>query len=180
MWPSKLKGDPNKRFRDNYCRFHCDHSHDTSECYDLKQQIEALIRQGKLQRFVSKDKADNNPPQEQVGRRDSECTKPPLGGHKDDSFILKMAQVDNPIIGFLEKDARCLPHPHDDALVVNIWVGDFNTHRVLVNNGSSANILYYPAFQQMRIEREQLVSTNAPLVGFGGMKVYPLSAVTLP
>ena len=32
----------------------------------------------------------------------------------------------------------------------------------------------------MRIERERLVSTNAPLVGFGGTKVYPLSAITLP
>ena len=58
----KLKGDPNKRSREKYCRFHCDHSHDTSDCYDLKQQIEALIRQGKLQRFVSKERA--NPSQE--------------------------------------------------------------------------------------------------------------------
>ena len=32
----------------------------------------------------------------------------------------------------------------------------------------------------MRIEREQLVPTNAPLVGFGGTRVYPLGAVTLP
>ena len=32
----KLKGDPNKRFRDKYYRFHRDHSHDTSECYHLK------------------------------------------------------------------------------------------------------------------------------------------------
>ena len=32
----------------------------------------------------------------------------------------------------------------------------------------------------MRIEREQLVSANAPLVRFGGTKVYPLSAITLP
>ena len=31
----------------------------------------------------------------------------------------------------------------------------------------------------MRIERERLVSTNAPFVGYGGMKVYPLGAVTL-
>ena len=31
----------------------------------------------------------------------------------------------------------------------------------------------------MRIDRERLVPTNAPLVGFGGTKVYPLGAVTL-
>lgn len=75
-----------------------------------------------------------------------------------------MARIDNPIIRFTEKDARCLHHPHDDALVVSIQMGDYNTHRVLINNGSSFDILYYPAFQQMKIERERLVPTNAPLV----------------
>ena len=90
-----------------------------------------------------------------------------------------MTRIGNPIIGFSEEDARRLHHPHDDAFIVSIWVGDYNTHRVLVDNGSSANILYYPTFQQMRIERERLVLTNALLVGFRGMRVYPLSAVTL-
>ena len=32
----------------------------------------------------------------------------------------------------------------------------------------------------MRIEKERLVLTNAPLVGFGRTKVYPLGAITLP
>ena len=32
----KLKGDPSKRSRGKYYRFHRDHSHDTSECYNLK------------------------------------------------------------------------------------------------------------------------------------------------
>ena len=61
-FPEKLKGDPSKRPRDKYCHFHRDHGHDTAICYDLKQQIETLIRQGKLQRFVSKEGTD--PPQE--------------------------------------------------------------------------------------------------------------------
>ena len=52
-------------------------------------------------------------------------------------------------------------------------------HRVLVDNGSSTDILYYPAFQQMEIGRERLVPTNAPLIGFGGTKVLPLGAITL-
>ena len=50
-YPRKMKGDPNRRSKD-YCRFHRDHDHDTTDCYDLKQQIEALIKQGNLQRFV--------------------------------------------------------------------------------------------------------------------------------
>ena len=90
-----------------------------------------------------------------------------------------MSRIDNPIIEFSEDDARHLHHPHDDALVVSIRVGDYNTHRVLVDNGSSTDILYYPTFQHMRIDREQLVPTNAPLVGFGGTRVFPLGVITL-
>ena len=52
-------------------------------------------------------------------------------------------------------------------------------HRVLVDNGSSTDILYYPAFQQMGIDKERLIPTNAPLVSFGGTRVLPLGAITL-
>ena len=76
-FPGKLKGDPNKRSRDKYSRFHHDHGHNTANCYNLKQQIEALIRQDKLQRFVSKERTD--PPQEQAPRRENERPKPPMG-----------------------------------------------------------------------------------------------------
>ena len=72
----KLKGDPNKRSRDKYCCFHCDHGYDTSDCYDLKQQIEAFIRQGKLQRFIGKERTDQ--PQEQLARRENKHLRPPL------------------------------------------------------------------------------------------------------
>ena len=77
MFPGKLKGDPRKRSRDKYCHFHCDHGHDTSDCYNLKQQIEALSRQGKLQGFVNKERTD--PPQGQAAQRENEHPKPPLG-----------------------------------------------------------------------------------------------------
>ena len=91
-----------------------------------------------------------------------------------------MAWVDNPIIGFSEEDVWRLHHLHDNTLIVSVWVGDYNTHLVVVDNRSTADILYYSAFQQMRIDRERLVPTNALLVGFEGTKVYPLGTVTLP
>ena len=69
-------------------------------------------------------------------------------------YAPKMVRIDNPVIRFTEENARRLHHPYDDALVVSIRVGDYNTYRVLVNNRSSADILYYLAFQQIRIEKE--------------------------
>ena len=93
--------------------------------------------------------------------------------------VPKIARRESPIIGFSEEDARRLHHSHDDALVVSMRIEDYNMHRVLVDNGSLTDILYYPTFQQMGIGREQLIPTNAPLVGFGGTRVLPLGAITL-
>ena len=60
-YPEKLKGDPNRCSKDKYCHFHQDHGHDTANCYDLKQQIEALIKQRKLQKFIRKERTDQPP-----------------------------------------------------------------------------------------------------------------------
>ena len=57
-WLEKMKGDPNKRNRNKYYCFHRDHGHDTDECFDLKQQIENLIRKGKLRNFLRRDYKD--------------------------------------------------------------------------------------------------------------------------
>ena len=93
--------------------------------------------------------------------------------------IPKIARRESPIIGFSEEDVRRLHHPHDDALVVSVCVGNYNVHRMLVDKSSSTDILYYPAFQQMGIDRARLIPTNAPLVGFGEIRVLPLGAITL-
>ena len=48
-----------------------------------------------------------------------------------------------------------------------------------MDNGSSVDILYYPAFQQIRLGRDQLRLVCSPLIGFGGMKVQPVGTITL-
>ena len=72
-WLEKMRGDPNKRNGNKYCLFHRDHGHDTDECFDLKQQIENLIRQGKLRNFLGRKNRD-----EKMKRKMEESSRPPL------------------------------------------------------------------------------------------------------
>ena len=57
---------------------------------------------------------------------------------------------------------------------------DYTTRRVLIDNESSVDILYYLAFQQIRLGQDQLRLVNSPFVGFGGMKVQLVGTITLP
>jgi hypothetical protein len=43
-WPGKLMTNPDKRPKDKYYCFYRDHGHNTEDCYDLKKQIEKLIK----------------------------------------------------------------------------------------------------------------------------------------
>ena len=73
-WPEKMKGAPNKCNMNKYCRFHRDHGYDTDECFDLKQQNENLIKQGKLKNFLGRDHKD-----EKLKGKMEESLRPPLG-----------------------------------------------------------------------------------------------------
>ena len=66
----------------------------------------------------------------------------------------------------MDEDAERVHHPHDDAIVITLLIADYMTKRVLVDNGSSVDILYYLAFQQMKFGKDQLHLVNSPLAGF--------------
>ena len=53
-WPGKIRSYPNSRPKNLYCRFHMDHRHITEDYMALKEQVETLVRQGKLQKYVSR------------------------------------------------------------------------------------------------------------------------------
>ncbi|GAV66292.1 hypothetical protein CFOL_v3_09802 [Cephalotus follicularis] len=51
--------------------------------------------------------------------------------------------------------------------------------RILIDNESSADILYKHAFDQLRIPVDQLNPVKTPLVGFAGEMVHPLGSINL-
>ena len=62
-----------------------------------------------------------------------------------------MRTTDEQAITFTDEYAKRVYHPHDDAIIITLLIADYMTRRVLVDNESSANILYYPPFQQIRL-----------------------------
>ena len=70
-------------------------------------------------------------------------------------------------------------HPHDDPLVIKAIVANKMIHGVLVDNGSSADIIFGSAFDKIGIGREKLELVNACLRGFSGERVLPLGSVQL-
>ena len=176
------------------CRFHRGYGHDTYECYDLKQQIEVLIKLGMLKNFIGQERKDERPP---LKGKVEELVRPPLGEIKviiegtsvESSFRakknyirvvqnvqltdrqLRAPRMDELAITFMDEEARGLHHPHNDAIVTTLTIANYTMRRVLADNESSVDILYYSAFQQMRINKELLYLVNVSLIGFGGIKV---------
>ncbi|GAV74316.1 hypothetical protein CFOL_v3_17796 [Cephalotus follicularis] len=55
----------------------------------------------------------------------------------------------------------------------------FTMKRILIDSGSSVDILYKHAFDQLRIAVDQLKPVKTPLVGFAGEMVHPLGSIDL-
>uniref|UniRef100_A0A2N9G1P7 Uncharacterized protein n=1 Tax=Fagus sylvatica TaxID=28930 RepID=A0A2N9G1P7_FAGSY len=179
-WPGKLCSDPTKRSKDLYCRFHRDHGHTTEDCYALKQQIEALIRQGKLGKFVRRDNQQTRPESRsprQEENKDRQEDRPrdiigeirtivgglASGGTSRSSRKAYARQAHNILVTqrprkSVKMDDQVISFSEDDARNIHQPHDD-----ALV----------------MKIDKEQLRPIDIPLVGFTGDKVKPSGVVTL-
>ena len=55
--------------------------------------------------------------------------------------ISKHHQTRNDGIVFSEQDVKGIKQPHDDPLVIMLTIEGYNTRRVLVDNGSSVDVM---------------------------------------
>ena len=79
--------------------------------------------------------------------------------------VSKLPQMDTTIT-FSDSDMEGCQHPHDDPLVIRVVIANKIVHKVLVDNGSSTDIIFASSFNKMGIGREKLELVNAHLRGF--------------
>lgn len=58
-------------------------------------------------------------------------------------------------------------------------IANHRTKRILIDNGSSVDILYLSTFEHMGIGKDKLRPTTTPLVGFIKDKLYPAGVIML-
>lgn len=84
-----------------------------------------------------------------------------------------------PRINFIPKDLVGVSTLHADALVIRTTITNYEVARVLIDMGSSINILFKDAFNQMQIELIELRPISTTLFGFAGYEVQPLRQISL-
>ncbi|XP_059461825.1 uncharacterized protein LOC132190804 [Corylus avellana] len=201
-WPSKLRGDPRKRDRTKFCEYHNDHGHLTEDFHQQPLLLDANRAEGGREPRRDRDdgpRKDPRPSRDQgvVGEIHTIAGGIASGGQSNSArkayarktqaeevFTVqrpsKVAKKDSVVLSFSEEDARGVMQPHDDPLVVTVTVANHMIHRILVDNGSSADVLYWPVFKQMGIDCERIELFSSPLVGFTGEQVQPIGLISLP
>ena len=198
--------DPTKRDNTRYWEFHRDHGHRTDDCIQLRKEIEYLIRRWYLRRYIAsegQDQVQPPPPRQPTptqhqqplgeihvisggfagGGESNSARKAHLrsirsGEVMEVQAVSKFPRLDTAIT-FSDSDLEGCRHPHDDPLVIKAVVANKTIHRVLVDNGSSADIIFASTFDKMGIEREKLDPVSNHLQGFSGEKMLPLGSIQL-
>ncbi|XP_074342319.1 uncharacterized protein LOC141679835 [Apium graveolens] len=209
-WPKPLRRDPEKRDKNQYCRFHKDVGHDTDDCRKLKDEIEYLIRRGKFRHFTKGEEAGGQ-------KRDNDRRDDDQRGNDRDRNLQPRGPIINMISGgstaagttrncrkayarevmsivgepfkrfkseitleFGDPDLEGLKFPQDDPLVITLIFGNCPVMRVLVYNGASVDILFHDTFIRMGYNDSQLTPSDAPIYGFNHVECKVEGAIQLP
>ncbi|XP_062074917.1 uncharacterized protein LOC133778922 [Humulus lupulus] len=83
-------------------------------------------------------------------------------------------------ITFTEDNAQNVYFPHHDPLVIDAQIGNKMVSRVLVDDRSSVNVLFKPAFTAIGLTEAYLASCATQIYGFNGDSILPMGKIQLP
>ncbi|XP_028066694.1 uncharacterized protein LOC114269567 [Camellia sinensis] len=195
-WPAKL-GEAQRGYDARcWCTFHDEVGHRTEKCTPLRKHLEELVVASHLDQYIdegaqpapqNRDRPDgmpaNGPPQSVINvihgiiKPERVCE---LKGMIKKAEHMRKVQSTQPaakkgkteatnVITFSDNDLARLQSPHNNALVVTLHVKNFDIKRILIDQESSCEIMYYETFKQLKLMDKDLVPVTSPLVGFNSM-----------
>ena len=67
---------------------------------------------------------------------------------------------------FSKANLERVQHPHADPLVIRLRINNYDVKRILVDTGSSIEVMYYDLFKQLKLSKLDRKLAQAPLVNF--------------
>ena len=203
-WLNKMAGDLVNLNQNLYCHYHQDHGHTTEDCRNLLDHLEQLVREGKLKHLLHHSSGQGS--QTNSAFRGNAAPRPPLGtinvifaapgrtgscpsrvmslscrSDEDSNSMPKRAKMNVPLVlSFSDADKQRTIQPHDDTLVVTLRICGYDMKKVMIDQGSAADIMYPDLYKGLGLKPENLTTYNSPLVSFKGKKVVPKGQIRLP
>ena len=174
-----------EKHKDKFCLYHNAAGHTTAICFDLKDEIEYLIRRGKLTGYRKEaNPRERNPPNREIeGAIKTIAGGPYPGGRSQRSMKDYAREVwQGPSRGvfqvsrqspqpprrttnhltFTDANAEGVRFPYHDPLVLSAVIGNHLFHRCLIDDGSSVDILYLDVLEKMSINPQSLRAAASP------------------
>ncbi|XP_074366100.1 uncharacterized protein LOC141707030 [Apium graveolens] len=166
--------------------------HEIERCYKLTNLIKEKICDGKLAHYV-----DNSQPRRALHRDPDRVIDVISGGYSAGGssnnskklYARDVYRIDskrpcrNPtqVISFSDNDySNDIIEDHHDALVITTKIGTNIVRKILVDNGSSVDILYYNSYSSMDLGDRKLDKAKGnPLYGFTGNEVKLVGVIDL-
>ncbi|KAJ9561930.1 hypothetical protein OSB04_007090 [Centaurea solstitialis] len=196
-WPKKPESPSKDRDQTKWCDFHSDHGHNTDDCISLKKEIAYLKSNGHLKNLLGDDSKRPTSPvptkvvncitggSEVCGLTYSAAKRHPREGPEghpipNESRTAEDKELDATKISFDIEDMSDTHQKHHDALVIQLTIGNCLTKRVLIDGGSSANVIFAETLKIMGIDRSNIVRRTTTLIGFNGDATSTLGEIILP
>ena len=83
------------------------------------------------------------------------------------------------MLSFSDEDKVGTIQPHDGALMVTLRIRRYDVKKVLVDQGSGAEIMYHDLYKGLNLRPEDLTAYDSPLVSFDGKIIIPRDQIRL-
>ncbi|XP_074326966.1 uncharacterized protein LOC141664905 [Apium graveolens] len=182
--PKPLLAPPENRARDKHCGYHEDHGHTMENCFSFKMFIEDQIKKGNMNQYFQNklnDKDKSSSSRKHVvnvifGGTSSPHWSPDVGND-----VMMIRPVEDEPIYFSNLDYEGLDPKHNQALAVTLDIADNEVQRILVDNGSSTNIVFEHILNKMKLGYLHMdPCLEDPLYAFGNNMIPICGVIYLP